>query len=146
MRTVLSWVLRGALPVVLLSTALPGTAAAEPDPRLIGPEWSLISLRGAPPMGGRKITARFDNESVAGSAGCNRYNAGYEAEGERFRLTSGPISTLMLCSPPAVMRQEQAFLEALQDAQSYRIDGGALTLRDGAGNAVAMFLRPGCAP
>ncbi len=45
------------------------------------------------------------------------------------------------CSEPlGIMDQEQQYLSALQTAASYTLAGGLLTLFDGAGNQVAVFV------
>ena len=54
----------------------------------------------------------FEPRRVAGSAGCNRYNAGVELDGADVQVTQ-PASTLMLCAEEGVMEQEQAYLQAL---------------------------------
>jgi heat shock protein HslJ len=106
---------------------------------LAGTSWRVVAIndgKGAVRSlhVGTALTLNFlQDERVAGSAGCNRYSAGYRAE--RGRLTfSQAAATRMLCSGEGVMEQERAFLAALASVTSARFDGDALELRgaDGA--------------
>jgi len=80
---------------------------------------------------GTSLTALFESGTVGGSAGCNGYNAAYEADGGS--ITIGPaISTLIFCEQPdGTMDQEAAYLSLLQSAESFDIDGETLTLKIG---------------
>jgi len=80
---------------------------------------------------GTSLTALFENGTVAGSAGCNGYNAAYETDGDS--ITIGPaISTLIFCEQPdGTMDQEAAYLSLLQSAESFDLDGDTLTLSSG---------------
>ena len=52
-----------------------------------------------------------------------------------------PAPTEKFCSVPlGIMDQEQHYLSALQTAATYNLAGGLLTLSDGAGNQVAVFV------
>jgi heat shock protein HslJ len=105
---------------------------------LAGTSWTLTSLGGQPPLAGSPITANFQEDgNVAGSAGCNRYNATYEVSGDKitFRLVS---STLMACPGP-VMAQEGAYLKALEQSATFKVDATQLTLFDTGGKALAAF-------
>lgn len=80
------------------------------------------------------VTLEFGAESRAsGTAGCNRYTAGYTAE--KNALAFAPAAaTRMMCAAPGVMEQEQAFLQALTRVATMRMEGDRLELRatDGA--------------
>ena len=72
--------------------------------------------------------AVFSEGTVAGSAGCNNYNGGYETDGGSIAI--GPIAaTLMFCE--GAMDQESAYLGALGAADSYEVSGEELTLSNG---------------
>ncbi|NCC31381.1 MAG: META domain-containing protein [Chloroflexia bacterium] len=156
--TILSTLLMGMLVLAACGTApstgsttepTPATTAEEtpvteevtsPEPdevasdALAGTSWVLTQLNGAAPLSeGTPISAEFDTEgSVAGSAGCNRYFAGYTVADGTLSITQAG-STMMACED-ALMAQEQAFLEQFGRATSYAIDGNTLTitLDDGA--------------
>lgn len=66
---------------------------------------------------------------LAGSAGCNRYHAGYSQSGTA--VTIGPAaSTRRACAEPAgIMQQEALYLQALERVASARIEADRLELR-----------------
>lgn len=73
-------------------------------------------------------TACFEDGTVFGSTGCNRYTGGYAADGEV--LTLGPLaSTLMACVPP-IDRIERDFVAALGLVAGGRLEGEELVLLD----------------
>ena len=62
---------------------------------------------------------------MGGSGGCNGYGASYLASATTLEVVDGISSTDMLCDTPAgVMDQEEAYLEALSRAATYRFEGG----------------------
>lgn len=84
------------------------------------------------------ITAVFDAEGrVGGSAGCNRYFAGYTVEGASIAIEP-PASTRKMCAE-AIMQQEQAYLAALPTAATFTIQGDELELRTADGALVASY-------
>ncbi len=93
--------------------------------------WGLASfsddageLRQVP--AGVTVTAQFDDGTVSGTGGCNRYSAGYEVDGSS--LTIGPpAATLIACEEPQGS-VEQAFFIALGETASYSTDESSLTL------------------
>ncbi len=83
------------------------------------------------PIEGTVLTASFDGDSVAGSAGCNSYNASYETDGDALAI--GPAaSTLKFCQHPSgTMDQEIAYLALLQSANRFVVSDVVLTLFEG---------------
>jgi heat shock protein HslJ len=94
-------------------------------------------------LGGTRLTMAFsDDRRVAGTAGCNRYNAAYALDGERLTLGM-PAATRMMCAKPeGVMEQEQQFLKAFAMVATARFEGDRLELRSPDG-ALAMTLKRG---
>jgi heat shock protein HslJ len=89
---------------------------------------------------GTEITAIFgENGTLAGSAGCNNYNAAYEIEDSSISI--GPAaSTRKFCADPeGTMDQESQYLAALETAATYRLDGDTLELRTADGALVASY-------
>ena len=74
-----------------------------------------------------------EDGNVAGSAGCNRYSATFEVDGDSLRI--GPVrATRMACPEPAgVLEQEAAFLAALEMVATWRAEGDRLQLRSADG-------------
>jgi hypothetical protein len=77
---------------------------------------------------------------LTGSAGCNRYTAAYEIDGDSISI--GPAaSTRMFCAEPeGVMEQETAYLAALELAASYAIQGDTLELWSAEGARLASYV------
>lgn len=73
-----------------------------------------------------------EDGTVTGSAGCNRFNAGYTLGDGTLEI--GPVATTRRACPDAVMAQEQAFLDALATVATWEIRGERAQLRtaDGA--------------
>lgn len=134
-----------AAPVPTASSApeAPGAASAGTP---AGQEYVLISYKDAAgdlasPLTGTRITARFGGDGMlVGDAGCNQYSSAYQISGEQVTIAA-PAPTERFCSVPiGIMDQEQQYLSALPTAATYKLAGGLLTLSDGAGNPVAVFV------
>lgn len=83
---------------------------------------------------GTNVTLHLSEDGrVVGSAGCNRYTARYAAKGANLAIGPAAATRRTCASPAGVMQQEQAFLESLQGATTFRIEGTQLELRDAAG-------------
>lgn len=83
------------------------------------------------------ITAIFEGGQIAGSAGCNRYFAGYAVDGNA--ITFSPAgSTRMMCAED-VMAREQQFLSALEQVASFEITRESLSFYDANGSLVMSF-------
>ncbi len=79
------------------------------------------------PVAQTTITAAFQADGkLGGSSGCNSYFAAYTIDGQRLTIDQ-PGRTEMACAEP-VMRQENAFLEALIMVESFKVDGDTLTI------------------
>lgn len=90
-------------------------------------------------LSGTTLTMAFSGDGkVSGSAGCNRFTAGYKAEGQKLAF-SPAAATRMMCAPEGVMEQEQQFLKALETVATARFEGDRLELRTAA-DALAMTL------
>jgi heat shock protein HslJ len=117
------------------------------DQSLAGTAWEVTGFNNGRQavvsvLAGTSITATFGEDGrVAGSAGCNQYNASYTVDGDK--TTIGPAaSTRRFCAEPAgVMEQEAQFLAALQTAATYTLRGDMLELRTADG-ALAVTLKP----
>lgn len=90
---------------------------------------------------GTTLTARFAADgTLAGSAGCNSYRAGYTRTGDTLTITP-PAATRRACQEPeGVMEQEAAFLAALPRTEVLEIEGDRMTLRTVSGALVAILV------
>jgi heat shock protein HslJ len=96
---------------------------------LDGSAWQLASLGGETAVG--ELTLNFgDDNRIAGSGGCNRFNSVYTVMGETISI-SEILSTRRACLDEASSAQEQAYFAALQAAASYTLSGDQLTIRYG---------------
>jgi heat shock protein HslJ len=106
---------------------------------LAGTSWRATGINNgkgavASLVGGTNVTLAFDaNGRASGSAGCNNFTAGYEADAPKLKFTA-PASTRKMCAGENVMEQEAAFLAALTTVDVMRIEGNRMELRraDGA--------------
>jgi heat shock protein HslJ len=89
---------------------------------------ALVSL-----LGGSTVAMAFSNDGrVSGTAGCNQFNARYEADGSKVRFLA-PAATRKMCPDEGVMAQEQQFLKALEAVTTARLEGNRVEFRDAAG-------------
>jgi heat shock protein HslJ len=85
------------------------------------------------------VTAVFGEDgNVRGSAGCNRYTAPFEVEGDTVTIGMAG-TTRMMCAEP-VMEQENAYLAALSASKTFKVQGDQLELRDGDGSLMAKYV------
>lgn len=107
--------------------ALRGCGGA-PRALLVGAEWAVTEIDGAPVLEGSAPTLRFDAEGTAsGDASCNRFTGGYTLSGEG--LTFSPFGvTRRACAEP-LMAQEGRYLDVLARVARFGVaDDGALLL------------------
>lgn len=98
---------------------------------LAGVQWVLVSYGPADaPVAAlptAPVTLDFTAQGVSGSAGCNQYSGTFVYATNT--LTFSPlVSTEMACADAAVTAQETAYLAALQAANLYMVDAGALQI------------------
>ncbi|MFN8450894.1 MAG: META domain-containing protein [Anaerolineae bacterium] len=123
----------------LPATALPPAPAITPTPTvgdatmggLASFTWTLTSYgdpaNPQPVVEGTSVTLTFSQGGIGGSAGCNTYSGAFQFEGTSLAV-SQVIRTLMACADPAVMAQEDAYLNALGTAASFQLSGSQLTI------------------
>ncbi|MBN1855563.1 MAG: META domain-containing protein [Dehalococcoidia bacterium] len=89
-------------------------------------------------ISGKEPTLHFTTGDVNGSGGCNSFFGTYTSDTEGTLEIDGLGSTMMLCTNVDVRNQEQAFLDALGDAETYEVIGG--DLRIAGGGKVLLFV------
>ena len=104
---------------------------------LVGTEWQLIQLGGEtlrPQEGCFTITLAAENGQISGVGACNRLSGTYQSD-EKRSLKIGPLAATRMACPD--LKREQAFIEALESATHYDMDGPMLLiLSDGELRAV----------
>lgn len=121
---------------ILVARAQDGPAS--PGAALTGRLWELVALgetaATAGPDGRPPHLVLGEAGLVHGDAGCNRFQGGYQEDGEA--LGFGPLAaTMMACQQG--MEQEQRFLRALESTRRYALEGDVLTLLDDDGEPLA---------
>jgi heat shock protein HslJ len=136
------------------ATAVPPTATPVPptpteapatDP-LAGTRWEVVQYNNF--SGGivtliadTRITTEFGADGqVTGNAGCNNYFGPYQVNGDAITIGMLGASSRFCAEPEGVMEQEAEFLEALQAAATFRVDGDTLELRT-AEDQIAVILQ-----
>jgi heat shock protein HslJ len=108
-------------------TRIGGQPASLEPGGLAGTAWRLESLGGAAVLEGAAATLEFpEAERVAGRASCNRFMGSVAISGDSLRF-GRLASTLMACED-AVMKQEGAYLQALEGAERFLRDGATLSI------------------
>jgi len=122
------------------------SACSETDASLDGTSWALRSYRdnsgeNVSVLPRSTTTALFQANQVTGIAGCNNFNASYQAT--RNKLSFGPVATTRkICNtPPGIMQQEKTFLDALDSTASYKLKNNSLELIDSKGKTLLTFRR-----
>jgi heat shock protein HslJ len=110
-------------PLVELVRIRKAAAGAESGaPYRVGTAWQLEDLAGAGVLDSAAATLEFPAEGkVAGSASCNRFSGPVTIAGDSIAF--GPQAVTRMACPEAIMGQESAYLEALQHAERFRVEG-----------------------
>lgn len=135
MRNLLSVVLLFVATLTLSSCCMCRKASSSAL-NLVGPTWSLVEYQGRPfeTQDNYKIIFSDDN-TASGVADCNSFMSDYSADLYNKIKVENKALTRAMCMDD---RMEQAFLELLQSADSFSIDGDRLLwLRDG--EQIAVF-------
>jgi heat shock protein HslJ len=130
--------LAGLVMAAVLSACASAQPVVEARP-LNGTAWVLDSLEGQPPLPGHAATLRFEGSRAAGSDGCNRYMAEWQATESKLAFLPGPATTMMACEP-AVMARAEAYRAALAAADAYRREADRLVLLADDGRVLATFV------
>ena len=98
---------------------------------LEGTAWQLIRIGSASPLKQKPATLSFKDNSISGTAGCNRFVGRFTQKDDQLSISSELISTMMACPEPW-MEQEQKVLTILKVVTRYSIDQqGQLLLYSG---------------
>jgi putative lipoprotein len=114
--------------------------------KLIGTEWKSIELGGnpvaaSPGLSAASLMLSVDENRRSGflAVVCNPLVGSYTLRQRSLHFT--PAGFTRMACPEPLMKQEQAFIEALKTTTSYRIVGDSLELRDGK-RVLARFKAP----
>ncbi len=129
----------GTTPGDMTPSSTPNSESAP----LAGTSWQLTALgtTGAetPVVVDSTVTLQFDADGQAGgNTGCNSFGGNYTVNGDSLTF-SKIISTLVACADANVMSQEQQYVDALNGAERYAVDGDELTIWYDNGNSMLTF-------
>jgi heat shock protein HslJ/uncharacterized lipoprotein YbaY len=108
----------------------------DPAALLHGAEWLVEDINGTGIIDGSRVTVNFSaDRRISGRASCNTYTGAYTLTGETLTISKTGV-TMMACAP-ALMRQEDLFLDVLKNVNGFALAAdGALILRAGDGRTV----------
>jgi heat shock protein HslJ len=111
------------------------------DPLLVDTEWVLSLLRGQVPLPDSRLTLRVNTDGLGGYTGCNEYGGEFESASGGV-LKSGPIwRTAAGCATAALGQQEEAYVQALDEAASYRLLDDRLEIANERGETILVYAR-----
>ncbi|EFO33857.1 conserved hypothetical protein [Roseibium sp. TrichSKD4] len=123
-----------------VAVSLPQVRANGTAPVVLVGTWKAEEIAGEPVNAKVQSTLGIKHDGqVSGSGGCN--NILGQMEGDRDTVSFGPLATTKKLCPDDVMKQEYAFLSALNEARSYTANKTTLELVDGSGNLLAKLVR-----
>lgn len=129
---------------LIATLLLAGLSACASGPQLESDKAYRVEWIGERPLIDRShltITLGEDGRAY-GSAGCNHWFASYQRDGDTLRFEQ-PGSTRKMC-PPALMEQEQRFLEALGQVQRWDFSAtGQLQLWPTSGKPIRLWPEEG---
>lgn len=96
-------------------------------PTLKNTNWQAVSILGKS-ANAAVSTLQFQDQQVAGNAGCNNFQGGFTIADDRIEF-GALATTRKMCAPP-INGQETVFLEALSLARTWQLDEKGLELRD----------------
>jgi heat shock protein HslJ len=119
-------------------------SVVEPLP-LVGTNWSMLNYNngreavvGA--LAGTEVTAIFGADgNLTGTAGCNNYRAGFKVDGNNITIELAATTQMFCAEPEGIMDQEAAYLRAIENAATYKIDRQQLWLRYENDSIAAIF-------
>jgi heat shock protein HslJ len=134
-----------ANPTEPIATPTPDTSTSGPnepaDATLVN-DWLVISINGNQVETGVVPTLSFTSEGVvSGEGGCNGFGGTYTTDESNGIVLTGMTATLIACEDEAVMAQEAALMDALNQTTVYLIEGNTLTLTDEMGTALVVLNR-----
>jgi len=118
--------------VAMLGCASAGSTLDGTQWKLTG--WTLSSLAASD----FAISAKFAGWQISGNGGVNSYSGRYEVgPGDSFSV--GPLASTRMAGPEPAMRAESGYMQLLEQAKSYKLADGKLTLYDAGGNESLSF-------
>jgi heat shock protein HslJ len=86
------------------------------------------------------ITLNLEDGKMTGTDGCNRYHTSYTLNADQLSINKNIATTMMACPEPTT-QQASAYIKALTETVSYKIEGQQLTLLNASGKTLASFTK-----
>jgi putative lipoprotein len=119
------------------SEVAPGGGAASP---LSGTVWRLQDIAGEAVLPDVEATIQFEVEGcVSGRASCNQFGGSASVSGES--ITFEPLILTRMACQDSIMAQEDRYVEALQAAQRFTVNGDELLMYSSAEGQPLRFRR-----
>jgi heat shock protein HslJ len=96
-----------------------------------------------PVKAGSVATAQFQADKVSGIAGCNNFSSLYKVDGKQLTFSPAAATRKMCAEPPGIMGQEDAYLAALNQVQTFKISGSSLEMQAANGDTLLEFIPAG---
>ena len=113
----------------------PDTRQLQCQPLLTGKEWIVEDLDGQGVIDNSRASLNFATDGrVSGSSSCNRFFASYVLHDHMLEIKQA--ATTMMACPEALMRQEQRFLNALEQVDRLEIDASGALILSGNGHRI----------
>ena len=122
--------------VCLGAIAVNIVACSNIGPSLEGTAWRLVSYNQEPVVAEPMITAEFMAGQLTGLAGCNRYFGSYTLTEGELTIEDTAATEKFCLAPEGIMAQEEAYLALIRQAQTYGVEGDALTISTSDGDLV----------
>jgi heat shock protein HslJ len=120
--------------------AMTDSARPAPSGALTGSTWVLEDIGGAGVIDDARATLEFPEPGkVSGRGSCNRFFGTVEQNGDRLHLR--PLGTTRMACPEAVMDQEKRYLDRLQAAERFEVEGTTLRIYAGGDTPALRFTR-----
>ena len=104
----------------------------------------MMSQVSRPALPGTRVTAAFLAAGrLAGSSGCNNYFSTYRSNGKDIAIDAPGAARSACAAPRGAMEQEDNYLFALSEVNSYQIEGDRLRLTGPSGATELIFLPSG---
>ena len=131
---------RAAAPITGLFIALTfaGCAGVAKQTQLAGSEWqpTRLGTSAVPAKPESYVQFRVQGR-LAGLGGCNRFMGSYKLDGDKIAI--GPLASTQMACPDPAMKQERAFVSALQDAKTFKREKGTMILFGANGTEIAQL-------
>jgi len=127
----LSWFVAGVVALAIGCASAPPPAPSDktvPGPQfLVGSEWELRDLGGAPVLPDHRPTLSFvEPGRIIGTGSCNRFGGATELGDGTIKV--GALQTTRMACTPEIDAQERAYLAALQNAYRLELVSGQLVV------------------